>query len=480
MSLHSNSDPVCKSSMTILGKTRIVMSALLIVAGVCGATRTAGAGVVFQQICAFPTAAPGPWHPACRLVEGSDGSFYGTTRWGGSADLGSIFKLAPNGALTPLVSFTGANGRYPSGGLALGTDGNFYGAAGGTGATDHGTIFRMTPSGVLQTLASFQATNGDIPFGRLERGSNGNFYGTTFRGGAFDLGTVFAVSSNGALTTLISFAGTNGCNPEGGVVAGDDGAFYGTTEYGGSGFTGSRTGSGTVFRVTTNGTLATLAYFAGTKGSHPLAGLARGADGNLYGTASSGGANGLGTLFRVTPGGLLTTLVDFGPAGGVKPYGGVTLGSDGNFYGTTAYRIENSGVTNGTVFKVTTNGSLTTLVNLDGTNGLHPFNDLVLASDGNLYGAMADATGVHSVNGGTVFRLAQRPVITSLTSSNGSNTVSWSSFANGTYRVESSMSVTGTDWTPRPPTFTANNSNSSFTEPAAAGAECYYRVVLLP
>jgi uncharacterized repeat protein (TIGR03803 family) len=53
--------------------------------------------------------------------------------------------------------------------------------------------------------------------------------------------------------------------PSGALVEGSDGNLYGTTAYGGP------TGGGTVFRVTTNGVLATLVSFNGTNGSHPVA-----------------------------------------------------------------------------------------------------------------------------------------------------------------------------------------------------------------
>ena len=68
---------------------------------------------------------------------------------------------------------------------------------------------------------------------------------------------------------------------------------YGTTENGGA---NSR---GTVFRITTNGTLTTLASFNGTNGSFPYATLAWGRDVTLYGTTSDGGSNGNGNVFRL-------------------------------------------------------------------------------------------------------------------------------------------------------------------------------------
>jgi uncharacterized repeat protein (TIGR03803 family) len=56
--------------------------------------------------------------------------------------------------------------------------------------------------------------------------------------------------------TLVSFNGTNGNNPTA-LTLGNDGNFYGTTVEGGT----SYGGYGTVFQVTTNGTLHTLVSF---------------------------------------------------------------------------------------------------------------------------------------------------------------------------------------------------------------------------
>src|SRR2546423_489003 len=88
-------------------------------------------------------------------------------------------------------------------------------------------------------------------------------------------------------------------------------------------------------------------------GEHPYASLVQGGDGNFYGTTQQGGASGNGTVFRMTPVGGLTTLVEFTGNGasnkGSAPYAGLVQGSDGNFYGTTA----NGGASGfGTIFKI--------------------------------------------------------------------------------------------------------------------------------
>jgi len=77
------------------------------------------------------------------------------------------------------------------------------------------------------------------------QGENGHLYGTTLTGGTNGSGTVFRMSTNGAPNGLYSFAGGNdGASPYAGLVLGSDGSFYGTTEAGGS------NGYGTVFRMT--------------------------------------------------------------------------------------------------------------------------------------------------------------------------------------------------------------------------------------
>jgi uncharacterized repeat protein (TIGR03803 family) len=225
-------------------------------------------------------------------------------------------------------------------------------------------------------------------------------------------------------TSLYPFTGTNDGATPNGLVQGSDGYLYGTTAIeGGSlhtfvtsgGKGGSRTNSyygfGTVFKISTNGALTTL-YVFGTvtnnavvpiDGGSPRAGLVQGSDGNLYGTTSVGGTNvnynvsgtfGYGTIFKITTNGVLTTLYSFGadfdngfssvPLDGQNPSCGLVQGSDGNFYGTTEGGGNEGG--DGTVFKITTNGVLTNLYSFDGYQGYDPRGGLVQGGDGNLYG----------------------------------------------------------------------------------------------
>ena len=112
---------------------------------------------------------------------------------------------------------------------------------------------------------------------------------------AYGAGTVFKLAADGTFTSLYSFTGGNdGSNCYGGLLLASDGNLYGTTESGGV------YGLGTVFRITTDGTLATLVNFDGYQGANPECTLIQGTDGRLYGTTQNGGANGWGAIFRLS------------------------------------------------------------------------------------------------------------------------------------------------------------------------------------
>lgn len=83
-------------------------------------------------------------------------------------------------------------------------------------------------------LYSFNSSAGANPSASLIQGSDGNFYGTTSQGGASDAGTVFKITSGGSLTTLYSFSFSDGSSPYTSLVVGSDGNFYGTTSQGGA------------------------------------------------------------------------------------------------------------------------------------------------------------------------------------------------------------------------------------------------------
>ena len=376
----------------------------------CAATAIASPAQTFTTLVNFDGTDGS--NAIANLVQGTDGNFYGTTQAGGANGAGTVFKMTPGGMLTTLYSFCSqpgcADGTSPVAALVQATDGNFYGTTISGGLNGSGTVFRITPWGTLITLYSFCLQTG-CPDGvgpnGLVQATDGNFYGTTTFGGGSTAcyqgcGTIFKITPQGSLTTLHTFEGTDGGNSFAALVQATDGDFYGTTsDYGGPNF------AGTVFKITSGGRLITIYSFClqtpCPDGGIPFAALVQATDGNFYGTTFEGGASGEGTVFKVTPSGTLTTLHSFcSPphcADGGYPEAGVVQATDGNFYGTTF----NYG--NGTVFKISPNGTLTTLHTFDGTDGRGSVAALAQAVDGNFYGT----TQAGGANGfGTIFSLS--------------------------------------------------------------------------
>jgi uncharacterized repeat protein (TIGR03803 family) len=311
--------------------------------------------------------------------------------------------------------------------LVLGTDENFYGTTfyGGTGTSCNqgcGTIFRITRQGLLTTLYSFSGSDGANPGAALVEANDGNFYGTTFAGGAHGscvdsilvgCGTTFKMSPAGIVTTLHSFDQTDGANPFGALIQGTDGNLYGTTSGGGAHSYCKNDGSGgcgTVFKMTPRGTLTTLHNFDGNDGSTPLGGLLEATDGNFYGTTfdgaltsycSLGAANGTcGTIFKITSEGVLTTLHRFANLDGGNSNAPLVQTTDGNFYGSAEYG--GAAEYYGTLFKLRSSGSFSGQHTFSSGDGANPVAALFQATNGTLYGTIVNGgTG----NYGTVFSL---------------------------------------------------------------------------
>ena len=245
------------------------------------------------------------------------------------------------------------------------------------------------------------------------------------RTGAWMKASLLALLCAGAALTcsaqtfesLVQFNDTNGREPNGPLVQGLDSNFYGTTISGGA------NGYGTVFKVTTSGTVTILYSFCSQSkcadGALPEAGLVLGTDGNFYGTTDQGGTStactfydlGCGTVFKVTRAGVLTTLHSFDlDEDGAYPESQLIQGTDGNFYGTTYQGVNPH---HGTIFKITPDGSLTMLHQFAGgeSDGAGPTSALVQATNGNFYGTTI-AGGTKSF--GTVYQLTPAGAVTLL------------------------------------------------------------------
>src|SRR4051794_7261097 len=83
------------------------------------------------------------------------------------------FRVGAGVTLTTLISFNGTNGANPSAGLVQGHDGSFYGTAVRGGAFSNGVVFRIGSSGDIAVLVSFARTNGASPISEMLQGTDG-------------------------------------------------------------------------------------------------------------------------------------------------------------------------------------------------------------------------------------------------------------------------------------------------------------------
>jgi len=170
---------------------------------------------------------------------------------------------SPAQTFTTLHSFGGTDGLNPYAGLVQATNGDLYGAAPWVscgkmllGNYVCGDVFKVTPSGTFTSLYSFNHSgDGQIPVARLVQASDEDLFGTTLEGGAnfndpcgvFGCGTVFKITTKGTLTTLYSFCSQSNCadgsSPYSGLIQDTNGTFYGATYEGGA------NGGGTVFSL---------------------------------------------------------------------------------------------------------------------------------------------------------------------------------------------------------------------------------------
>jgi uncharacterized repeat protein (TIGR03803 family) len=339
------------------------------------------------------------------LVEGSEGALYGTTSLGGgSSNAGVLFKINKDGSgFTVLHSLIKSSDGSNLCGLIEGPDGLLYGTAGSGGAGGVGTVFSIHKDGtgftVLKTLGG---TAGSGPKARLLLGSDGFLYGTATSGGSAGRGVVFRLNADGSDFVVVrDFADnmTDGSRPEAPVSEGPDGMLYGTTAVFGPGL------RGTLFKMNKDGSGYTvLKAFGGTvsDGGWPRGAIAVTADGTLYGANVASGGDSRGIVFRLkSDGSDFAKVVDLGAPEGALPLSPVTEASDGALYGTTYI---GGGEGAGTVYKVNKDGSgYAVLHRFKVNSNPHPFNRVIEASDGLLYGVASNQSG--TTPDGILYRL---------------------------------------------------------------------------
>jgi uncharacterized repeat protein (TIGR03803 family) len=157
---------------------------------------------------------------------------------------------------------------------------------------------------------------------------------------------------------------------------------------------------GVAFRVETSGALTVEHEFDKATGDLASSGLTLGRDGEFYGATMFGGIGQAGSVYRMTPDGTVTTLHEFTGGDESHPQAPPVQSLYGDFYGTTSGDDSHPGA----VYKIDSSGVYTLLHTFTGKDGSGPVAPLV--QDPNnfwFYGAAADS-GPSNV--GTLFRIS--------------------------------------------------------------------------
>ena len=163
---------------------------------------------VGSTVWAFGGTAGDGVQPECDLVMDKSGNIFGTTFYGGTYNLGTVFEVSNvDGVWTEAVlySFRGnGDGWFPYAGLLVAGPGIFYGTTMYGGSYGDGTVFKLFQSGVAwkeKVIYGFNGTDGYEPWGTLIKDKQGALYGTTYAGGSGkrfgDVGVVFRLAPSG-------------------------------------------------------------------------------------------------------------------------------------------------------------------------------------------------------------------------------------------------------------------------------------------
>jgi len=307
-------------------------------------------------------------NPQAGLIWDAAGNLYGTTTAGGASGMGTVFELSPNGhggwTESVIYSFAGgSDGASPMGKVVFDGSGNLYGTTEFGGPANVGTVFQLSPtgSGYNETvLHAFSGPDGSHPMAELILDASENLYGTTYQGGVKGVGTVFELVRGSGWTESVLHHFKNypdGAYPNGGLV------------FNGSNLLGTTTGGygdglGTVFELVNHVTSYTdvvYGFYRGQGGDYPVGTLTfNSANATYYGSTALGtfqAGESAGTVFSLALGASIVDVYSF--TGGIVenvthdgeiPQGGLALDGAGNLFGSTLKGGTGAG---GTVFEVT-------------------------------------------------------------------------------------------------------------------------------
>jgi uncharacterized repeat protein (TIGR03803 family) len=333
-------------------------------------------------------------NPQGGLVEASNGKIYGFTSKGGQ-NLnfnGALFEYDPTSMVVfPKIYLTSATGTAQKGAMVATPNGKIFGVCQAGGSVGWGVLFEYDPSTVTWTVKhNFDITTGSIPQGGLTLASSGKLYGTTSQGGTNGSGVLFEYNlSTGTFTKLYDFASATGAQPSGALIQASNGKLYGMCPAGGA------QNAGVIFEFDIASSQYTLKHSfvpGDPMGTRPFGGLTQSSNGKLYGLTTRNVGNGVN----------LSVIIEFDPANGNIAYKlGATFlrgAGDRNYssmisLSNTLYGVSPLGGETGSGVLFSYNpfaDSYQTVLDFDyGENGAFPYAGMTLAGNGKMYGLLS-------------------------------------------------------------------------------------------
>ena len=368
-------------------------------------------GQTFESLYSFPTSRENGVKPQTALTLASDGNFYGVTSDGGANDLnggGTLFKYSITEGFSVVHHFDPATTgemyiSRPTGQLLNIGDGYLYGTTfnGGTPPSGAGTVYRFDPTtGNITVLYAISSAGNTTPQNAVALVSGEP---NVLHALCYDYSGIWRIPLDGSERT-VQFFTSDGRKPTS-IIRGSDGFLYGVTESGGT------NGIGSIFRTNSDGTGWTVLHDCdGETGYNPTGPMLE-VNGYFYGVMGYGGPSDVksvnGVLYRMSPAGEYTMLRVFNDFD--VPSGNLVLATDGMLYGV-ARQVGPGGNGNGGIYRIKTNGSGYKVLHVFATNkngidyptGRAPIGGLVQGPDGYLYGTTDAGPGN---SGGGIFRL---------------------------------------------------------------------------
>lgn len=335
-------------------------------------------------------------YPESKLVL-FDGKLFGTTTQGGAHGFGVLFSLNVDGSGYRVVHDF-EPGSIPTGSvngnISIASNGRIFGSFNQFFYDPSFTAFRLfkiDTSGdafepFVSTSASTQRLIGHFNRDILMVDNDESFFLTTMEMGRHDGGVLSWFDTSGFGNDIFHFGySPNGFRPLAGIIKGSDNKLYGTASIGGS------SGNGIIYSINTDGTGFTKVHeFTDAEGYELSGKLLEASDGKLYGACKNSNSN-TGSLYRVDKDGNNFELIYSFPdlSLGYSPLGSL-VENNGQLYGTTLYSFPGGGV----IFRINKDGTgYTVLRNFDFSIGLHHPVDGVAISGDFIYG--------HAGSGGT-------------------------------------------------------------------------------